>query len=143
MTSTAQHPRDLILVVEDNVINQKVLIRMVEKLQFRSCCAANGRAGLESYLRHHDELAAVLMDCQMPVMDGFEATRRIRSSEDEPGRRRVPIVAVTANAMPGDRERCMSVGMDGFVPKPVSKATLEAALREVGALELRSDHEAA
>ncbi len=114
-----------ILLAEDIPTNQKVATRMLEKLGCSVHVAENGAIALERFRREHFDL--VLMDCQMPEMDGFEATRRIRAHEETSGTR-TPIVALTANAMEGDRERCLASGMDDFVSKPVRRETLILAL---------------
>lgn len=104
-----------ILIVDDNEINQLLVLTLLGKIGLEADIAANGQLALEAHARQH--YALILMDCQMPVMDGFEATRRIRQAEMANGRH-VPIVAVTANAMPGDRERCLDAGMDDYLAKP-------------------------
>ena len=113
-----------LLVVEDNLVNQRLALRLLEKLGHRVELAGNGLeavrlAGAVAY-------DAIFMDCQMPELDGFEATRRIRAAE-APGRR-VPIVAMTANALQGDRERCLEAGMDDYLTKPVRPGELAAVL---------------
>ncbi|MCC6651408.1 MAG: response regulator, partial [Candidatus Eisenbacteria bacterium] len=113
-----------ILLAEDIPTNQKVAMRMLEKLGCSVTVAENGRLALERFREEPFDL--VLMDCQMPEMDGFEATRAIRVHEA--GHDRIPIVALTANAMEGDRERCLESGMDDFVSKPVRRETLILAL---------------
>ncbi len=123
--------KPLILVVEDNPINQKVAANMIEKLGYRVNVAANGREAVDSLARI--PYALVFMDCQMPEMDGFEATREIRSREEslrQAGNNplHLPIIAMTANAMQEDRDRCQAVGMDDFLSKPVTKKALEAVL---------------
>jgi CheY-like chemotaxis protein len=114
-----------ILVVEDNAVNQKVAVRLLEKLGCRVDVAANGREALAmlSQLAYH----VVLMDCQMPEMDGFAATAAIRQLELSTGRH-VPIIAMTANAMQGDRERCLAAGMDGYLSKPMRADDLYAVI---------------
>ena len=121
-----QRPAEVqVLVAEDNVVNQKVATRLLKKLGYRSQVASNGQEVLDAIER--EQFDAVLMDCQMPVMDGFEASRRIRELEAETGAH-LPIIAMTANAMKGDRELCLAAGMDDYVPKPVNVDALAAAL---------------
>jgi CheY-like chemotaxis protein len=113
-----------VLIVEDNAVNQMVAARLLEKLGCRVDVAANGREAVEMVgLLPYD---AIFMDCQMPEMDGFEATREIRRREGSGVHR--PIIAMTANAMVGDRERCLDAGMDDYVSKPIRKADLTQAL---------------
>jgi signal transduction histidine kinase/CheY-like chemotaxis protein len=114
-----------VLVAEDNVVNQKVAVRMLERLGLRADVAANGHEAVRMLeLLPYD---LVFMDCQMPEMDGYEAARTIRRRE-EPGRR-VAIIAMTADAMAGCRERCLEAGMDDFVGKPVAMEALFKALQ--------------
>src|ERR1700719_1249210 len=116
--------RARVLVVEDNAVNQMVAARLLENLGCRVDVAANGREAVEMVgLLPYD---AIFMDCQMPEMDGFEATQEIRRREGSGVRR--PIIAMTANAMQGDRERCLDAGMDDYVSKPIRKADLTQAL---------------
>jgi len=114
-----------VLVVEDNAANLKVTVRMVERLGYRADVAANGAEAVD--ILKGLQYDAVLMDCQMPEMDGYEATRLIRTGE--PAGRHVPIIAMTAAALAGDRERCLAAGMDDYISKPV-KLHVVAALLE-------------
>ena len=119
-----------VLVAEDNLSNQKVVVRMLEKLGYKADVVCNGREAVEAVGRF--SYAAVLMDCQMPEMDGLEATREIRRREAAGSgtARRMPIIALTANAMQSDRERCLQAGMDDFVTKPIRREVLAAALEQ-------------
>jgi signal transduction histidine kinase/CheY-like chemotaxis protein/HPt (histidine-containing phosphotransfer) domain-containing protein len=119
-----------VLVAEDNPVNRKVLLRMLEKLDCRSTAVSNGREAVAAVQRGPYDV--VLMDVQMPVMDGFEATAEIRRLERLHGGRQV-IVAVTARAMQGDRERCLAADMDDYVAKPVKLEDLAQALARWGA----------
>jgi len=118
--------RALILVVEDNPVNQLVAVKMLEKLGCRADVAGNGKEALAALSRIAYDL--VLMDCQMPEMDGFEASSRIRKGEAGPERSRTPIIAMTARVMQGDRERCLAAGMNDYVSKPVDPIVLAQAL---------------
>ncbi|MBX9768987.1 MAG: response regulator [Bdellovibrionales bacterium] len=105
-----------ILIAEDNIVNQKVLRIILERYGADYEIAETGAIAVEKFASGSFDL--VLMDCQMPQMDGLEASRKIRELETQQSRKRTPIVAMTANAMKGDRERCLSHGMDDFLAKP-------------------------
>ena len=116
-----------VLLVEDNPINQMVARKMLEKIGLESVLAENGKQALQCLQR--EKFDAVLMDCQMPEMDGFEATQIWREQEQLSSNGRVPIIAMTANVMQGDRERCLSAGMDDYLGKPVRQAELGSILQ--------------
>jgi two-component system sensor histidine kinase/response regulator len=116
-----------ILVVEDNAVNQKVAQGLLKKFGIQVDIAANGQEALNSLENFPFDL--VLMDCQMPVMDGYEATQKVRLPESQVLNREIPIVAMTANSMQGDREKCLEVGMDDFISKPVNPSKLQEVLK--------------
>jgi PAS domain S-box-containing protein len=135
-----------ILLAEDNIINQKVAVRLFQRLGYRIDVVANGREAIEATSRIRYDV--VFMDCQMPDMDGFEATREIRqreallvnreaqderrvTSDERRGMPRVLIIAMTANAMQGDRERCLAAGMDDYLSKPISVDALAGVLARI------------
>jgi CheY-like chemotaxis protein len=130
-----------ILVVEDHPINRKLVARMLEKLGHSVALAASGVAAISEL--HQNPYDLVLMDCQMPEMDGFAATASIRELETaarggaklngsfgmtRPGGR-IPVIALTASALPGDREKCLAAGMDGYLTKPIAIADLADAIQ--------------
>ncbi len=117
-----------ILLVEDNLINQKVASRMLEKNGHCVVTVNNGREALDALTGQ--DFDAVLMDVQMPEMDGLEATAAIRANEDGTDRH-IPILALTAHALTGDRQRCLDAGMDGYLAKPIQTAQLLQALADV------------
>ena len=119
-----------VLVAEDNAVNQRVIVRLLEKMGHIPIVTVNGQEAVEAYESRPFDVA--LMDVQMPVMDGLAATKAIRESEARhPGRRRLRIMALTAYAMRGDRERCLAAGMDDYLTKPVKPEELSAALNRL------------
>ncbi|MEZ5399976.1 MAG: ATP-binding protein [Bryobacteraceae bacterium] len=119
-----------VLLAEDNLVNQRVVQGMLERNGHRVMIVANGAEALD--LLEQMRFDAVLMDVQMPVMDGFEATEELRRREAGKGRR-TPVIALTANAMKGDKERCLAAGMDAYLSKPVRIGELLEAVRDVSA----------
>ena len=121
-------PAYKILVAEDNLINQKVVCYMLEKNGHQVISAHNGKEALKALEKHLFNV--ILMDVQMPEMDGFEATAAIREKEKETNNH-IPIVALTAHAMKGDRERCLEAGMDDYVAKPIKPEELFTTINRV------------
>ena len=113
-----------ILLAEDNPVNQKVACRILEKLGYRVDVAADGQAAFEAWQSGRYQL--ILMDCQMPIMDGFETTRKIR--ERESGGRHIPVIALTAHAIKGADNECRAAGMDDYLSKPIDREQLQQAL---------------
>jgi CheY-like chemotaxis protein len=119
-----------VLLVEDNPVNRKVAVRLLEKQGHTVVTANNGREALEVLDKLNWKVELILMDVQMPEMDGLTATAHIRSAEKTRGAH-VPIYAITARAMKGDNELCLRAGMDGYIPKPVRFSDVERALATV------------
>lgn len=118
-------PSNRVLLVEDNPINRRLALRLLEKFGYETATAVNGREALETVQTQQVDL--VLMDCQMPIMSGYEASRAIREWESVSGmkHRRLPIIAMTAHALKGDRQKCLDAGMDDYISKPVNPAEVK------------------
>ena len=127
----AAGPSLAVLLVEDNAINQQLAIRLLERRGHRVTLVEDGQAAVDRL--RGESFDVVLMDMMMPIMDGLEATRRIRAAEMAAGKRRQPIVAMTANAMHGDRESCLAAGMDDYLAKPIDGQQLQQLLLKHGA----------
>ncbi len=131
--ASATLPRLRILVAEDNVVNQRLATAMFKRLGHEAVIANDGAEAITALAQERFDV--VFMDVQMPTMSGFDATAAIRAAERESKARgtsvRVPIIAMTAHAMSGDRERCLEAGMDDYITKPVSLAIIDAALRRL------------
>jgi CheY-like chemotaxis protein len=132
-----------VLLAEDNAVNAKLAVRMLERLGCRVDVANNGHEALKMVQSIPFDI--VFMDCQMPEMDGFEATRAIRAWErawrtEQSPTTRLRIVALTANAMQGDRERCIEAGMDDYITKPLARADLQRVLQNSGKTKLAEPH---
>ncbi len=129
--SNAQSPEEIerkrVLLIEDNMINQKVAMSVLKKKGFEVSVAENGKVGFEKY--QADSYDFILMDIMMPVMDGFEATRSIRKYEQEKKLKPIKIIAMTANALKEDREKCLAAGMDDYISKPFKPQDLTAKLQ--------------
>ena len=123
-----QYPLN-VLVAEDNPINRKLIQRLLQRLGYEPELVVNGRECIEAL--HQKPYDVVLMDCQMPILDGYEATLRIRSGAAGADQRALPIIALTAAAMVGDRERCLNVGMNDYLTKPVQPEALIQILRSI------------
>jgi CheY-like chemotaxis protein len=134
-------PRFKALVAEDNSVNQRLVQRMLENIGGTVDIAVDGRQAVTLALR--SDYDVILMDCFMPEMDGYEATGQIRRQQAERGSKRVPIIALTANALPTDREKCLAAGMDDYLSKPVRREEIKAAFERCGVLsEGTLDHTA-
>jgi signal transduction histidine kinase/CheY-like chemotaxis protein len=127
-----ERDRPRVLLVDDNVINQRVAIALLERQGFAVRVASNGAQAVDEWSMRPDGFALVLMDVQMPIMDGFQATAAIRARERETGGH-VPIIAVTAHVRDASRERCLAAGMDGYIEKPIQAAALYHAIEALRA----------
>jgi CheY-like chemotaxis protein len=124
--ATTVPPGLRVLLADDNGVNQMVAKHMLKRCGAEVLCVANGLEALQAL--RDAEFDLVLMDCQMPEMDGYEATRRLRQSADSTRNRDIPVIALTANALATDRDQCIAAGMTDFLSKPVDRARLEQAL---------------
>jgi PAS domain S-box-containing protein len=118
-----------ILIAEDDKISSRLMLKILNDLGYRADLALNGAEALEAFAP--GKYALILMDMQMPIFDGIAVTEKIREVEAQAGARNVPILALTANVMPGDRERCMAAGMDGYLSKPIQKDELAAKVASI------------
>eukprot|EP00743_Colponemidia_sp_Colp-15_P007244 GILK01007822.1.p1 GENE.GILK01007822.1~~GILK01007822.1.p1 ORF type:complete len:277 (+),score=59.75 GILK01007822.1:118-831(+) len=117
-----------VLIAEDNLFNQQVTTMMLQSMNYTAVIANDGAECLQMYTQNPDKYVAILMDCQMPTMDGHEATLRIRAQEKKLKTNRIPIIGLTADAGAANVERCTQVGMDAVLTKPVRKKDLQALL---------------
>ena len=118
-----------VLVVEDNLVNQRVSVAMLRRLGFEVDLASNGEEGVSKW--ENGDYDAIMMDCQMPVLDGYSATAQIRTRERNEGSgHHMPIIALTSFALPHDRQKCLDSGMDDYLTKPVDCEVLGIVLRK-------------
>jgi CheY-like chemotaxis protein len=115
-------------LVEDNIINQKVALSFLKKLGYQSDVASDGNEAVKAMTQY--KYALVFMDCQMPKMDGYEATMCIRDAQYKALNPNTPIIAMTANAMKGDKEKCIDAGMNDYLSKPIDAKRLDAMLKK-------------
>jgi CheY-like chemotaxis protein len=119
-----------ILLVEDNVVNQQVAKFMLTKLGYQYELAENGLQAINILSNSQEHFDLILMDCQMPEMDGYEATKHVRENNAGKVNQTIPIIALTANAMEGDKDKCIAAGMDDYLSKPIQLANLQQKLEE-------------
>ena len=122
-----RHPTKALLA-EDNIVNQKVALKMLEKLGIDVDIANNGKEAVK--MSEEKSYDLIFMDCQMPEMDGFDATRTIRQLEQKNAKASTPIIALTANALEGDKNQCLSAGMTDFLAKPLKQDALHSLLKK-------------
>jgi CheY-like chemotaxis protein len=127
-----------VLAAEDNEANQQVLAGLAEYFGFHVTVVGNGREAVET-IQKGDSFHVVLMDCQMPVMDGYRATNAIREWEAQLGRPRIPIIAVTAHALAGERDKVLDAGMDDYITKPIDFRVLARKIAHFGAVSAPRD----
>ena len=118
-----------ILIVEDNKVNQTIASKMCEKFGMLPHAVEHGEECLQHLSKQPDYYDLILMDCQMPVMDGYTATGHIRELERTNGQTAIPIIALTAHAMKGDREKCLQAGMNDYATKPFNQANLQKIIQ--------------
>jgi CheY-like chemotaxis protein len=123
---TTKFPGKKVLVAEDYIVNQEVTQDILELMEFEVDIAENGREAVEKHQKNFYDI--ILMDIQMPELDGYEATKQIRQSEG--AAKHTTIIALTANALSGDREKCIQAGMDDYISKPIEASKLEQVLRK-------------
>lgn len=145
MIDTNEHNGDVppccclrVLLVDDNPVNQKAGVTLLSKIGCRADVASNGLEAIEAMRRTAYDV--ILMDCEMPVMDGYEAARQIRLHEQEEHRERICIIAVTSNTMPDNRERCLAAGMDDYTSKPMRATTIQQILERVRPTQTTPGH---
>jgi two-component system, sensor histidine kinase and response regulator len=131
------HMKLNVLLVEDNPVNQEVASGMLENLGCQVTIAGDGLEAIQAIVSR--EFDVVLMDCQMPRLDGYSATQQLRDWERSQQRARTPIIALTANALSGDAEKCLAAGMDAYLSKPFTLQKLQAALAKWAAPVLQAD----
>ncbi len=115
----------MILVVDDNTLNRMILVKMIKRMGLNTYTVANGKEAVD-YIRDKDDIRLVLMDIMMPIMDGYEATKKIREFKTA---EELPIIAVTADTTEGSKDRCLDVGCNEYVYKPIKKEVIEEVIK--------------